>query len=220
MQGFIFYCALINQYFHVPVSIFMNAQIQKQLSEQDEILKNIIAQMPYEVLESTGDVFQDLMSCIIEQQIHYRSSKKTFQRVLERAGIERITPENFSVVEERGLEKIKLSMSKYETLGRIVDFFQAQQLDWKNMENEEVRKTLKQIKGVGVWTIDMLLLYTLERPDIFPADDYHLKKIMLQLYDIDSTSRVKAQMKNIAERWSPYRSYGVKYLLAWKEFQK
>lgn len=198
----------------------MNAQIQQQLAEKDEVLKNIISQMPYEHIESTHAVFHDLMSCIIEQQIHYRSSKKIFQKVLERAGIEQVTTENFAAVEERGLAQVKLSMSKYETLGRTLHFFQQNDLDWENLSNEEVRKTFKQIKGIGPWTVDMILLYTLERPDVFPADDYHLKKIMLQVYDIDSTSRVKAQMKNIAERWSPHRSYGVKYLLSWKDFQK
>ncbi|MEM6967369.1 MAG: hypothetical protein AAF573_21575, partial [Bacteroidota bacterium] len=98
--------------------------------------------------------------------------------------------------------------------------FRENKIDWKKQSDEDVRKHLGQIKGVGTWTVDMILLYTLERENIFPADDYHIKQMMTQRYAIDTSSRVKAQMKAIAEPWSPYQSIATKYLLAWKAFQK
>ena len=108
-------------------------------------------------------------------------------------------------------------MNKYETLGRILVFFDENKLNWSEMTDNDIRKVFSQIKGIGTWTIDMVLLYTLERPDIFPADDYHLKKIMCNLYDIHTTSKIKAQLKSISEYWSPHKSLAVKYLLAWKK---
>ena len=113
-----------------------------------------------------------------------------------------------------------MSMNKYETLKRALDFFDENKLNWSEMSDEEVQKILSQIKGIGTWTIDMILLYTLQRPDIFPADDYHLKKIMCNLYDINTTSKIKAQLKAVSEYWSPHKSLAVKHLLAWKAFQK
>ncbi|MEO0333604.1 MAG: DNA-3-methyladenine glycosylase 2 family protein, partial [Bacteroidota bacterium] len=69
------------------------------------------------------------------------------------------------------------------------------------------------------WTVDMILLYTLERPNVFPAQDYHLRLVMEQLYNI-GPKRITAEMKKVAKNWAPYQSFGVKYLLAWKEANK
>lgn len=199
----------------------MNSTVQNHLSEKDEILKKIISNLTLSEIESTQNVFHDLMSCVLEQQIHYRSSKRIFQKMLSAANLEELTVRNFSVFEKLGFQNVKLSERKYETVLRIVDFFeQNSNIDWQNKTDEEVRKTLAEIKGVGTWTIDMILIYTLGRPNIFPADDYHLKLVMTRLYEIDKTAKVKAQMKAIAEEWSPYQSSGVLYLLAWKEAQK
>ncbi|MEM8524248.1 MAG: hypothetical protein AAGG68_06380 [Bacteroidota bacterium] len=187
---------------------------QGYLLQKDEILAKIIAQVPLPIIESTQNVFHDLLSCIIEQQIHYRSSKKRFQRLLERAAIENLTISNFEQFEQKALSEVKLSMQKFNTIAAIVEFFEQQNIDWQAMKDEEVRANLSQIKGIGTWTIDMILLYTLERPNIFPADDYHLKKMMLQNYPIDASARIKSQMKAMAEKWSPYQSTAVKYLLA------
>jgi len=196
----------------------MMTQAQTQLAQSDEVLANIITQIPLPQIESTHNVFHDLLSCIIEQQIHYRSSKKRFQKLLEKATIEELTTKNFEQFEQKLLSEVKLSIQKFNTIASIVDFFEQQSFKWQTMSDGAIRTTLSQIKGVGTWTIDMLLLYTLERPDIFPADDYHLKKVMLQNYSIDASARIKSQMKAIANKWSPYQSTAVKYLLAWKDF--
>ena len=198
----------------------MNQQIRNHLASNDDILKNILNHIPLKEIETTHNVFHDLMSCIIEQQIHYRSTKKTFQKILDEASIEVLNIQNFPLLEERGFQNLKLSMRKYETINRVVEFFEQNDVDWQKKEDVEVRRLLSQIKGIGPWTVDMILLYTLERPNIFPVDDYHLKKIMIKLYEIDTTPRVKDQLKAITEKWHPYKSFGVKYLLAWKDHQK
>ncbi|OJJ23944.1 hypothetical protein BKI52_06225 [marine bacterium AO1-C] len=198
----------------------MGLSITSDLSEKDDVLKPIIEVVNLPHLVSTQDVFHDLMSCIIEQQIHYRSTKKTFAKLLQKSEIELLTPDNFSVLEEKALTDVKLSGRKYETMVQVLEFFQQNAIDWQNITDEEVRKTLGSIKGVGKWTIDMILLYTLERDNIFPVDDYHLKQLMVKLYKLDPKTKLAANMKVIAEHWEPYRSYGVKYLLAFKEFEK
>lgn len=195
-------------------------KVYKILAENDEVLKRVINEVPNLKIEITNNIFHDLMSCVIEQQIHYRSTKKIFQKALDAASIEMLTTQNFPKFEKKGLKNLKLSTKKYETILRVVDFFEKNKVDWQRLDNSEVRKTLSQIKGIGAWTIDMTLMYGLGRSNIFPADDYHIKLIMRKLYKIDTTSKVKAQMKAIAEKWYPYESYGTRYLLAWKEMQK
>lgn len=194
----------------------MNQQITKYLSSKDEVLKRIILQVELPNLESTQNLFHDLMSCIIEQQIHYRSSKKTFEKLLAKSGLDILTPENFEILEEKALHQVKLSQQKLETITLTIEFFQENKQDWYKMEDEEIHKTLKAIKGIGDNTVDLILIYTLKRENIFPVNDYHIKKIIPQLYGSDD-KKLKSRMLQLAENWSPYQSYATRYLLAYKD---
>ena len=196
----------------------MQKQVIQHLSAKDEILQQVITEVEWPAVTSTLNVFHDLLSCVIEQQIHYRSTKKTFAKLLAKASLEELTPDNFEQL-EAGLSDVKLSMRKYETLEGILEFFNLHSPDWPQLSDAEVREVLGTIKGIGTWTVDMILLYTLERPNVFPAQDYHLRLVMEQLYGI-GPKRITAEMKKVAENWSPYQSFGVKYLLAWKEANK
>ena len=198
----------------------MKDQIIRHLSAADPVLKGVMDSVQWPEISSTGNVFNDLMSCIIEQQIHYRSTKGWFLNMLERASLDSLRLDNFETFESKALGTVKLSMRKYETMARVVDFFQHNQRGWQGMEDAEVRKLLSDIKGIGNWTIDMILMYTLERPNIFPAQDYHVKKIMSELYEIGDLKKLTSEMRSIAEDWAPYRSIAVKYLFAWKEARK
>lgn len=120
----------------------MNTQIIKHLSDNDEVLKNIIQTIPSPEIISTQDVFHDLMSCVIEQQIHYRSTKKTFQKALEASNLQLLTLDNFSELEEKGLKQVKMSMNKYETLERVLTFFNENKLNWSEVSDENIRKIL------------------------------------------------------------------------------
>ena len=190
------------------------------LAQADPVLKRIIDTIHEPIVESTHDVFFDLMSCVIEQQIHYRSTKRVFRNALERAGLPTLTPANFYQLEAKALPSLKLSLPKYETMARILDFWQEKTVAWPELTDAEVRQTLASIKGIGPWTIDMLLLYTLQRPAVFPVDDFHLKQRMVRLYGLNPTSRLQAQMRAVAESWGDCKSLAVLYLLAWKESAK
>jgi DNA-3-methyladenine glycosylase II len=102
----------------------MNSAIEKNLAKADPVLHKIILQVAKPQIISTTNVFHDLMSCIIEQQIHYRSTKKIFHKMLLTAGLEQLTPENFHQFEEKSLSTIKLSAAKYETMLRVLDYWQ------------------------------------------------------------------------------------------------
>jgi len=66
----------------------------------------------------------------------------------------------------------------------------------------------------------MILIFTLNRPNVFSYDDFHIKQIMTKLYGLNPKSKLKAQMKEISEPWSPYKSTAFQYLLEWKKFNK
>jgi DNA-3-methyladenine glycosylase II len=190
------------------------------LSNADPILESIIAQIPPPTHVSTNNIFHDLMSCVIEQQIHYRSSKGIFRKLLAQADITELTPSNFAVFEEKSLQDYKLSMAKQETIGHVLEFWNKEQVDWQSCNDHEIRRKLSAIKGIGPWTMDMLLLYTLGRPNIFPMEDYHLKKTMVSLYGLDPTMGLKKRMIEISYQWKNHKSLAVLYLLDWKSYNR
>lgn len=198
----------------------MLSKEEKHLSNVDKELEKIIQIVPRPEIISTQNVFHDLMSCILEQQIHYRSTKKTFLKMLQKAELEELTLENFDQFEENAFQMIKLSARKYETISNIITYFSDNEHYWQELTDEEVRNHLSSIKGVGKWTIDMILIYTLQRPNIFSYDDYHIKKLMTTLYGLNPKSRLKAQMQEVAKDWQPCQSTAFLYLLGWKNFQK
>lgn len=194
----------------------MNLEKLDLLAESDPILEKIISGIPAPEVVSTHNVFHDLMSCVIEQQIHYRSTKGIFRKLLDKARLSELNPENFAHFEEHALQYVKLSMNKQETIIDILEFWSRNQVDWESLDEIEVKKELSSIKGIGKWTIDMILLYTLRRPDIFPVDDYHLKQIMVSLYGLDPQVGLKSRMIEISTTWQNHKSLAVLYLLAWK----
>lgn len=196
----------------------INKRAHEALFSHDPVMKGLVAGVELPPLRSTDNVFHDVMSCIIEQQIHYRSSKHSFQHLMQEAGLKELSIDNFHLLEPC-LPKVRLSAAKVEAMAHTLDFFAQNDVMWKQLSDEEVRLELGRIKGVGRWTVDMILLYTLGRPDIFPHDDYHLCQIMPRLYGLDPKKKLAERMMAIAEQWSGFRSLAVLYLLAWKNQQ-
>jgi DNA-3-methyladenine glycosylase II len=87
------------------------------------------------------------------------------------------------------------------------------------MSNEEIIGLLTQIKGVGKWTVEMILMFTLGREDVFAFDDLGLKQSLIKLYNIKETDKklVLKKMEVISQKWSPYRTYACRYLWNWKD---
>jgi DNA-3-methyladenine glycosylase II len=87
------------------------------------------------------------------------------------------------------------------------------------MSNEEVMDLLTQIKGVGKWTVEMILMFTLGRQDVFAIDDLGIQQSIIKLYKIDNSDKklMKEKILQISGKWSPYRTYACRYLWGWKD---
>lgn len=201
----------------------MDNQTITLLTEKDPILSRIINTIPLPTIESTNDVFFDLVGCIVAQKIHYRGTSPFTKKLGVLLNDEYPTPENILTIDEKAFSEMKLSNNKYQTLFRLADNWQRKKMNnikWNELSDEEIKTMLRDIKGIGNWTVDMILLYTLQRPNVFPFEDYHLKNTMVQLYELNPKSKLKAQMLEVARDWIPHRSLAVKYLLAWKKHLK
>jgi DNA-3-methyladenine glycosylase II len=183
------------------------------LSSVDPVLAKVIQLVDLKDIESTHNVFHDLMSCLIEQQIHYRSTKHIFKKLLEKAEIEILTPLNFNKLEPFLTKDFNLSGSKYDTIFAVIEYWEA------NESNIELVNLIK-IKGIGQQTIDMLSLFTFGHKNIFPVDDYHLKPLMTSLYGLNLSLNLRAQMIDISQKWDGFKSLAVRYLLGYLEIKK
>jgi len=196
----------------------MNAKTIQYLKSKDPILEQIIGRVKVLPSIEPNPLFHDVMACIIEQQIPYRSTKKLFEKLLSKADLVVLTPANYAQFERLALQDIKLSGRKLETIVRITQLFTEE--DAKGADKDELIRLISTTKGIGNWTSEMLRLFNLVEADIFPADDYHLKNIMVELYELDPDQKLKAQMKEVAESWKPHRSLGVRLLLAFQEYRR
>lgn len=87
------------------------------------------------------------------------------------------------------------------------------------MSNEAIIEQLTTIKGVGKWTVEMLLMFTLGREDVFAVDDLGIQQAMTKLYNLDNSDKkaMKEKMIRLSSKWTPYRTYACLHLWAWKD---
>jgi len=120
------------------------------------------------------------------------------------------------------LRGIGLSNSKVNYVQNVAQFFLSQKITDKQlyaMEPEDVITLLTQIKGVGRWTVEMLLMFSLGHEDVFALDDLGIQQAMIRLYKIKYTTKKELQAKMLKRSlsWSPYRTYACLHLWNWKD---
>lgn len=174
----------------------------------------------------SGDVYFDLIRSIAFQQIHGAAATKIFGRFLDLFDEAYPFPEMVLNLEISDLRAVGFSNQKSNYIQNIAEFALQEKIDriaWKKMADEEIIKYLSQIKGVGVWTVQMVLMVSLRRPDVFPDGDFGIQTAFKKLYKIDDDIKgrqLKEQMQQLAEPWKPYRSYASRYLWAWLDKNK
>jgi DNA-3-methyladenine glycosylase II len=119
------------------------------------------------------------------------------------------------------LRAVGLSGQKAGYLQNVAQFALENDLetkDWSGMSEADIIAFLTQIKGVGKWTVEMLLMFSLGRTDILPVDDLGIQQGIKRLYALEETGKeLKKRMIEIAEPWRPYRTYACRYLWRFKD---
>ncbi|MGB3467166.1 MAG: hypothetical protein WBA74_17930 [Cyclobacteriaceae bacterium] len=196
--------------------------IEKALSNSDPVMQEILETIDLPHHQSSGDVFYDLITCVLDQQIHYRSKGVYMKKFVELTHGLLPNPKIIRTIIAEDFAEKKIAGNKYESLQHLASYWTENRLDmidWTGLPEDEVREKLSPIKGVGPWTINMIMLYTLQHPDIFDPNDYQLKKVMKSSYGLDDKNLTK-EMSNLAENWRPYRSYATRFLLEWGKKQQ
>ena len=189
---------------------------------KDKVLRNVLAEQDAVELKQRKNIPLRLCASIMSQQLSTKVAEILFRRFLELYGGKEPTPQQIADTPYDVLKGIGLSNAKTMYVHNVAEFALAHQLTdarIKKMSNEAIIELLTQIKGVGQWTVEMLLMFTLGREDVFSVDDYGIQVAMKRLYKLDDSSKkeFKQQMQNIAAKWSPYRTYACLHLWQWKD---
>jgi len=189
---------------------------------KDKKLKKIIdLQEPY-VLNRKENVHLHLCYSIMSQQLSTKVAAVFHQRFLDLYGGKDPSAKQIAATPFETLRGIGLSNAKANYVLNVSRFFIDQKITDEKLDkmgNEEVIKYLSQIKGVGQWTVEMILMFTLGREDIFAVDDLGIQQAVCKLYKIDSEDKkaMKEKMLSVSKKWSPYRTYACRYLWGWKD---
>lgn len=166
-----------------------------------------------------GDVYSDLLVSIISQQLSGKVAKVITGRLMALFPDSYPPPEAVLAMDFEELRSVGLSRQKTSYVRNVAEFFrdaEARNQDWAAMEDEAVIQHLIQIKGVGRWTAEMILMFTLNRPDVLPIDDLGIQQSMALLFGWQDTGKaLQKRMVEAAEPWRPYRTYACKYLWRW-----
>lgn len=198
----------------------MNTTITRRLSN-DPVLSKLLQTIPLPEHSGSEGVYADLLRCIVGQQLSGKAAATIYGRFLDLFddGFPH-SGELLNMAPEL-LRTAGLSRQKASYLQNVAAFFrnnEVEQKDLEQMDDEAVIRFLTQIKGVGKWTVEMILMFTLNRPDVLPMDDLGIQNAFIELYRLEETGRaLKQKMEEIAEPWRPWRSYACYLLWRYKD---
>lgn len=185
------------------------------LTRRCPVMKRIIATVgPCTLVPDTGDPFTQLVRAVIAQQISTLAARSIFKKLATRVNGPPVPMAALANLSDDALQECGLSGAKRRTLRAIVDHVNANPellTDFANHDDDAIRKNLTQIKGIGPWTADMFLIFSLGRPDVLPVGDYGLKAAVRAAFERDEMPGAQ-ELQAIAKPWQPYRSIATWYL--------
>ena len=183
------------------------------LKNADPVLAEIIERVGRFRMNYDEPAFQSLAEAIVYQQLHGKAAATIFKRLTDLAG-EPLTPEGILKLSTEQLRGVGLSKQKLSYLRDLAARTQAGELNFArlpDLPDAEVIKQLTQVKGIGVWTAHMFLMFSLRRPDVLPTGDLGIQMAIRKHYRKRKLPK-PMQMEKIAKCWAPYRSVACWYL--------
>ena len=167
--------------------------------------------------DHNGDVYFGILRSITYQQLSGRAAGTIFGRLLEVFPDGYPHPDRLLQLSVADLRTVGMSRPKAAYLHGVAEFWLEHKLidrDWSADTDQEIIDLLTQIKGVGQWTVEMVLMFVLKRPDLLPLDDLVVRRNLITLFGLEELKgkALVAAMIEAAEPWRPYRSYASRYL--------
>jgi DNA-3-methyladenine glycosylase II len=193
----------------------------QHLSKDKKLAKVLLPQDKC-VLEKRKNVHLHICASIMSQQLSTKVAAVIYARFLALFSKKNPSPADIIALDYDTLRGIGLSNAKTRYVFNVCEFFIAHKLTdarLHKMDDEAFIEFLTQVKGIGRWTAEMILMFTLGREDVFAVDDLGIQQAMIKLYNLDPADKkaLKQKMISISAKWSPYRTYACRYLWGWKD---
>lgn len=191
-------------------------KICNKLCRIDKDLHAVIQQYGHPPMWTRPASFQSLVLFILEQQVSLASAYAAFKKLKERIGY--VTPSKILSLTDEELRSCYFSRQKVVYARELAKAVQSKQLRLKRFSNaheDDIRLELKKIKGIGDWTVDVYLMHSLQRSDLFPLGDIALVNSLKEIKQLHAHT-TKENMLKIAEPWRPYRS--VASMILWHAY--
>jgi DNA-3-methyladenine glycosylase II len=189
------------------------------LKKADPVLGAIIDRVgPYRI-EYREPVFQALVRSIVYQQLSGRVANVIFGRLTAAVPENPLTPDGVLRLTKRKMRALGLSKQKTEYIRDLARRTRSGEIDFAvclSLTDEQVIERLTAVKGIGVWTVHMFLIFALKRPDVLPVGDLGVRAAMQRAYGLAELPK-PAEMQRIAESWRPYCSVASWYL--WRSLE-
>ena len=176
-----------------------------ELAAKDKYLAAVIGEYGYPPIWTRPNTFSTLVLTILEQQVSLASAFAAYKKLVEKLGD--ITPERVLALSDEELRSCYFSRQKIGYVRGLANALISQRINLDHLAqlpDIEVRAILKQLKGIGDWTVDIYLMHALQRLDLFPLGDLALINAMKMLMPLDKPT--KEELLAIGERWKPYRT--------------
>ncbi len=185
------------------------------LQQADPVLARVIARVGPMKLPRTPATFHFVVRSIAFQQLHRNAAKTIFDRLVAASGDgPALTPESILKLTPRRMRKCGLSRQKLNYIRDLAQKTRSGELDFAalpKMSDAEVIEHLTRVKGIGVWSAQMFLLFTLRRPDVLPATDFGIQNAIRRAYGKRKLPKPK-HVEKLGRAWHPYCSVASWYL--------
>lgn len=184
----------------------------RELAQRDGVMARLILSYPNSVMSSRGQPFYTLVRSVVGQQISVKAADSIWARFV--LLVPKVTPKNVLAQSIEHLRSVGLSARKAEYIHAVAEFFvqkRVGQAYWEQRTDNEIIEELSSIRGIGRWTAEMFLMFTLLRPNVFPVDDIGLLRGLEKNYH---GARVTPSVARAVyfERFSPWASVATWYL--------
>lgn len=200
----------------------MEKQIIEHFRKTDELLFSLLMKIgtfEKRVYPKPDGYFSALCGIIIEQQLSGKAADTIFDRFVKLFTGKKITPGNLLKIPDDKLRSSGMSWSKVRFIKDLAKKVKGKTLQLDklgNLTDNEIITELTKVKGIGPWTAEMFLMFTLGRPDVFSHGDLGLRKAIKNIYRFKKEPTRK-QIEKIVSKWSPYRTYASRIL--WKSLE-
>lgn len=201
-------------YIVISLILLMDITLAKKHLQKDPQLKPLLERYTIEARGISADLFRDLLESIIGQQLSVKAADTIIQRFINLfADAKNIRPEDVLGQDDVTLRSVGLSRQKISYLRSLSEFIVSEKIilnALKDQPDELVITSLTAVKGIGRWTAEMVLIFSLGREDIFSVGDLGLRTAVSRIYGVDREDKTK--IEKISQTWSPFRSVASLYL--------